>query len=79
MLSLDAPQLVGLFRSMQLIPQAVRLGEHCGACWHAPLLQVCPEGHALPHAPQFWSSVHRLEDILPHLVRPGEHSDQREN
>jgi len=36
--------------------------------WHAPLWQVCPVPHALPHAPQFCGSELPFTHADPHAI-----------
>jgi hypothetical protein len=58
-------QTCPLGQTVQLGPQWVASEEthwllqfiRPAAHWHAPLAQVRPAPHALPHAPQFWGSV----------------------
>jgi hypothetical protein len=41
---------------------------------HEPLLQCCGLVHALPHVPQFESSLARLTQLVPHAVAPPGHT-----
>ncbi len=40
---------------------------------HSPYIQIEPEGHTLPHAPQFIGSTLRSMQTHPQRVVPGEH------
>lgn len=41
---------------------------------HAPYTQLCPDGHALPHAPQLRVSLARVTHAPPHVVCPAPHA-----
>ena len=44
-----------------------------GAAGHLPDTQLEPFVHAAPHAPQFWLSVCRFTQLVPHNVWPAAH------
>lgn len=53
-------------------PQSISLPVHIGAV-HAPMVQVCPAGHALPHVPQLLVLVEVSTHVPPQSIWPAGH------
>jgi hypothetical protein len=60
-----APQLLVSLAATQVPPQCTPLAQP-----QTPLLQFSPGAHALPHAPQFATSVFRLAHAEPQTLSP---------